>query len=161
MKPLFFSLCMAGLCGLFCTTTASAFGPSGFAGQGNFGYPFVPFGFYQPYGATYGSSLRTPPYFATNPPVYYGARYARPYGLSPFAAPPMMDAPADYRGRLASEFVRPPVNNPYIIESCANGCVNTSRTEKGSDVVTRPQLKIGEIKTNPFVDSAASQVATR
>ncbi len=59
-------------------------------GGGNFG--FAPFGFYQPFGAQYSTSIRTPPYFATNPPVYYGARHARPYGLSPFAAPPQVQA---------------------------------------------------------------------
>ena len=58
--------------------------------QQPFGYPFVPFGFYQPYGARIGASLPTPPYFALNPPVYYGARHARPYGMSPFASPPVV-----------------------------------------------------------------------
>ena len=40
--------------------------------------------------------LPLPPYFALHPPVYYGTRYARPYGVSPFAAPPQVQVPSDY-----------------------------------------------------------------
>jgi hypothetical protein len=68
---------------------------------------FMPFGFYQPYGIRYSTSVRTPPYFALNPPVYYGTRYARPYGASPFASPPLLSAPADYRARAVTQFVTP------------------------------------------------------
>lgn len=160
MKPLFFSLCLASLGGLFAVTEASAGGPGGFAGQSNMGYPFVPFGFYQPYGAQYGTSLRTPPYFALNPPVYYGTRYARPYGLSPFASPPVMDAPASYRGQVAPAFVRPPVSsNPYISGSCAGGCAATESSKDAKLVVA----KVSEIQLNPFAapGNDASRVAQR
>lgn len=123
-------------------------------GGGNLG--FLPFGFYQPFGAQYSTSIRTPPYFATNPPVYYGARYARPYGLSPFAAPPQLQAGADYRGRLGTDFLEPvqptpgytprynvpmndtPLCNPYI-----HGNVPAVSGEK-----------IGKVQTNPFVEPA-------
>jgi hypothetical protein len=164
MKPLFFSLCLAGFAGLFTGTTASAVGPGGFAGQGNLGFPFVPFGFYQPYGAQYRSSLPTPPYFALNPPVYYGSRFARPYGLSPFAAPPMMDAPAEYRGTPATQFVRPPVNNPYIVESCDAGCAKTTpnrTTELASANVAG--YRHGEVQFNPFTSeqTESGRVAQR
>jgi len=53
---------------------AKAFGPF-------FGSPF--FGGYN-YG--YSNRLPTPPYFSIFPPVYYGRRYERPYGDSPFAS---------------------------------------------------------------------------
>ena len=158
MKPLFFSLSLACLGALITSSSTSAFGQGGFAGQGNGGYPFVPFGFYQPYGATYGTSLPTPPYFALNPPVYYGSRYSRPYGLSPFAAPPMMDAPADYRGKLSPQFVRPPVNNPYIVESCATGCASTSSNKTDNLAKMKPvATKIGEVQLNPFVTRVAQR----
>ncbi len=156
MKPLFFSLCLASLGGLFGGATASAQGFGGFAGQGNGGYPFVPFGFYQPYGVQYGTSISTPPYFALNPPVYYGTRYSRPYGLSPFAAPPAMDAPTSYRGQVSPQFVRPPASNPYIIESCATGCAKAATTSEAKLVAK----KIGEIQTNPFA-TETSRVAQR
>lgn len=107
------------------------------------GYPFFPFGFYQPYGAAYRSSIPTPPYFATNPPVYYGTRYARPYGISPFAAPPVISAPAGYQAHPAASFVSPPpmgqpVCNPYC----------QSPEEAGvAPVGTR-----GKVQQNPFVE---------
>ncbi len=104
-------------------------------------FPFGGFGFYSPYGAQYGTSLRTPPYFATNPPVYYGARYARPYGMSPFAAPPMVTAPSSYRGRLESEFMQPPgaVNGPVF-----NPCVSHSKA------FAQPKVAVGPVRENPF-----------
>ena len=37
-----------------------------------------------------------PPYFALHPPVYYGERFTRPYGASPFAAWPQLQANAAY-----------------------------------------------------------------
>ena len=156
MKPLFFSLCLASLGGFFTVIDASAAGPGGFAGPAATGYPFVPFGFYQPYGAHYGTSLRTPPYFALNPPVYYGTRYARPYGVSPFAAPPMVDAPASYRAQVSPAFVRPPVGNPYISNACTSGCAEAAATKQTKVVVAKPS----EIRLNPFV-SDSSRIAQR
>ncbi len=110
----------------------------------DFGFPFVPFGFYQPYGAQYSTSIPTPPYFATNPPVYYGTRYTRPYGLSPFAAPPMMSAPSGYQGQPASQnynVPRQPVCNPYV----------TARVSSATD----SKVTKGEVRLNPFVDQTS------
>ena len=43
-----------------------------------------------PFGGTIGFSerLERPPYFAQFPPVYYNGIVPRPYGVSPYAAPP-------------------------------------------------------------------------
>jgi hypothetical protein len=155
MKPIFFSLCLAALGGFFTASSAKA---QGFGGQGNLG--FLPWGFYQPYGAQYGTSLRTPPYFATNPPVYYGARYARPYGLSPFASPPMLSAPASYAGRESTQFVRPPMGNPYVTESCVDCFGDASKNESSLASNAPVARTMGEVQINPFaVDS--SRVAKR
>lgn len=74
-------------------------------------------GFYPAYGLRYSTSVRTPPHFALNPPVYYGNRYARPYGVSPFAWPPQLGGPTAYRARpmaRTAEFVSGPLlHNPY------------------------------------------------
>lgn len=108
---------------------------------------FMPWGFYQPYGATYRSSIPRPPYFATNPPVYYGSRHARPYGLSPFASPPMARAADNYESRLRLQFEQPRVPTPGPaprMPSC-NPCVSYSK------VVLPPATRLGEIRTNPFV----------
>ena len=107
-----------------------------------YGYGVLPYGFYQPYGARYGTSLRTPPYFAVNPPVYYGARHARPYGISPFASLPQVAPGAGYRSRLRTQFERPPVPtpapcNPYVCRSSA---------------VESKAIAMGPVRQNPFVD---------
>ena len=109
------------------------------------GYPFFPFGFYQPYGAQYGNSVATPPYFALNPPVYYGARYARPYGMSPFASPPIVSAPNGYQGRLRTEFEEPPRQTP--VPTC-NPYLSRS------SVVSPKVAKKGPLRENPFFESA-------
>lgn len=42
------------------------------------------------------TTFASPPYFALHPPVYYGKRYTRPYGASPFAAWPQLQATPGY-----------------------------------------------------------------
>ena len=129
-------------------TETQAFGP-GASGQG-----FFPYGFYQPYGAQYGTSLRTPPYFATNPPVYYGARHSRPYGLSPFAAPPMVSAGQNYRSQLRSEFIQPrtPTYAPAtgLDENC--GCAACASADPHRVAHHKTvAFKLGQVQSNPFV----------
>ena len=114
----------------------------------------MPWGFYQPYGANYGSSIRRPPYFATNPPVYYGARHARPYGLSPFASPPLVTSRGDYQSRLREKFVQPSVPTPGPAPRIlCNPCI--SHGAKNVKPKPAKEIKLGAIQTNPFVDSVA------
>ena len=136
MSRLFSALVLAALVSLSTSQSASAQYP----GFGGFCNPFFGGG-----GLYYGSgSYRTPPYFAVHPPVYYGARYARPYGMSPFAAPPMVTAPKSYRGRLESDFVDPPQFAPPA-PSC-NPCIHHST------VFTAQKAKRqGPVRSNPFV----------
>lgn len=67
------------------------------------------------YGANNTSAVRSyvpaPPYFALHPPVYYGQRYTRPYGESPFAAWPQLRSPAGYQPRPAAPYAQPVVIN--------------------------------------------------
>lgn len=51
------------------------------------------------------------PYFALNPPVYYGERIARPYGYSPFAVPPAL-LPAEFRPIPKADFKE--ISNPFF-----------------------------------------------
>jgi hypothetical protein len=75
------------------------FGYGGFGGYYNYAiHPYVP----------------APPYFALHPPVYYGARYTRPYGDSPFAAPSQLQPTASYAPKRHVERALT-VNNPYMI----------------------------------------------
>lgn len=56
-----------------------------------------------------------PPYFALHPPVYYGQRYTRPYGVSPFASRPRLQAAPGYAPRAAAVITQQPlvIMNPH------------------------------------------------
>lgn len=113
-------------------------------------YGFLPYGFYQPYGARYGTSVSTPPYFSLNPPVYYGARHARPYGLSPFASPPQVYADKDYKSRLRTQFKEPLVPTPGpapLTQPPCNHCLSHSST------IQPPAPSAGVVRFNPYVKS--------
>ncbi len=78
------------------------------------------------YGGAGGARMQAytpaPPYFALHPPVYYGERYSRPYGASPFAAWPQLQSNSAYAPQ-------PHVNraqvmaNPYCNSSVAPNSV--------------------------------------
>jgi len=152
-NPRWMGLVVAAIAFLCVETQAQAQFPGGFG--------FQPFGFYQPYGIQYRSSVATPPYFSVNPPVYYGTRHSRPYGISPFAAPPQVTAPPNYQGGPMPSGLRQrhyggPVGNPFI---CRNEAfepknVRISRTEGESraDVVSADPSTPGEIRENPFFE---------
>ena len=151
MKKLVIALLFALVASAMTSDTASAQQPNSFG--------FLPFGFYQPYGATFSNNIRTPPYFATNPPVYYGARHARPYGFSPFAAPPLVLPGSDYHSRLRSQFEQPRVPTPgpsYVDPPC---CVSHSQSVTSPLTMTSVPAKIGEVRTNPFVENIEGRVA--
>ena len=119
-------------------------------------YGFQPWGFYMPYGSRFGTSIKTPPYFATNPPVYYGARHARPYGLSPFASPPLVTPGNDYRTRLRSDFLEPVRPTP---QPTCNPCVSHSKTIKKAK--SNQVVKKGSVQVNPFVVSETDKIAKK
>ena len=118
---------------------------------------FQPFGFYQPYGIQYRSSVAPPPYFSVNPPVYYGTRHYRPYGISPFATPPQVTAPPNYHGQPGSSGLRSrhytgPVGNPFICrsETSAGESPNVAETASSSHRSRVPEP--GQVHANPFVN---------
>ncbi|MEM1228775.1 MAG: hypothetical protein AAGJ40_24080 [Planctomycetota bacterium] len=129
---------------------AHGFAPFGFQG----------FGFYQPYGITYRSSVPTPPYFAINPPVYYGTRHYRPYGTSPFASPPVRTAPTPYEatpgGPANRRGYQGPVSNPFICRSESDTATNrTAKTRRPADSA---QFTSGRVQENPFVDPSQTDL---
>lgn len=144
--------------------------------QAPFGFGFQPFGFYQPYGIQYQSAVPTPPYFAVNPPVYYGTRYRRPYGISPFASPPVVQAPASFQASPDAAGMRSrawpaPVANPFICtgesplvsdrsSTVGDLAVEESQEAKGVEEAAAAP-RVGEIRVNPFVDSEKLQLARR
>ena len=54
------------------------------------------FGYSLGYQNSFRNRLPTPPYFSIYPPVYYGKRFERPYGDSPYASLPQLRSAPDY-----------------------------------------------------------------
>ena len=78
------------------------------------------YGYLFGYGATNTPGIRSfvpaPPYFALHPPVYYGKRYTRPYGDSPFASWPQLRSAPGYQPRPAA----PHAPMPYPLMPCSS-----------------------------------------
>lgn len=122
------------------------------------GFPFG-LGFYQPYGIRYSTSVRTPPYFALNPPVYYGQRHYRPYGASPFASLPLVQAGSGYQTRAAGERSLPSLSVPHPSAATINPfCVKEAANSEAPKIVNIQTVEVPASieRTNPF---AGSQVA--
>jgi hypothetical protein len=120
------------------------------------GFAGVPWGlgYYQPYGIRYRNTTPNPPYFAVNPPVYYGARHVRPYGVSPFATLPQVAVGGDYRSAPAANFATPPqtVAPPSMNPHCCAGHQHAEASAAG----IANQLRVpaaGAIRHNPFVET--------
>lgn len=118
-----------------------------------------PFGYTLGAQAAFRNRLPAPPYFAIYPPVYYGKRYARPYGESPYASFPLLGQVPGYAPVPAesSGYVPTTIQNPHA--PCCS-----EREEGSSD--SEPKVKIvaqnrrGSVRTivNPY---AQEQVATK
>ncbi|MEZ6074557.1 MAG: hypothetical protein R3C09_02180 [Pirellulaceae bacterium] len=78
---------------------AYLFGYGGYGGYGVGGFGMT----------SYNSNV---PYFALHPPVYYGQRFARPYGASPFAAWPQLQANSAYAPQRHVDRAHI-IDNPY------------------------------------------------
>jgi hypothetical protein len=79
------------------------------------------FGYTLGYQNSFRNRLPAPPYFAVYPPVYYGQRYRRPYGDSPFASWPTLQSapgyhavPAEGQFRSTRTIVNPHVELPHV-----------------------------------------------
>lgn len=155
MNRLLVAFSFAVLASLICSDNASA--------QNRGPYGWLPFGFYQPYGATYSNSIRTPPYFSTNPPVYYGARHSRPYGISPFASPPLVYAGENYKSRLRTQFKQPLVPTPERLpmppaqQAPCNPCISHSSVIQASNTTAQQ----GQVRFNPYVKDVADKLVVK
>ncbi|QDV26994.1 hypothetical protein [Aureliella helgolandensis] len=82
-------------CLLMLLTASTASAAGGLNGYGYAGYGYAGYGgLYNSFA--YGGYNASMPYFAMHPPVYYGKRYTRPYGVSPFAAPSQLQTNSAY-----------------------------------------------------------------
>jgi hypothetical protein len=96
-------------------------------------------------GVGFNINNQTPPYFAMHPPVYYGQRYSRPYGVSPFATWPQLQAnpayaPSPYTHRSTV------IANPYY---GVGGVINSRATPAAVVVSSVDQIEPLVIK-NPY-----------
>ncbi len=124
--------------------------------------PALGYGYGFGYGSGLGqnllirSRLPTPPYFAIYPPVYYGERYQRPYGDSPFAALPQLQSNASYQPQLRATTTTI-LSNPY----CTN-CNSTVVPAQAQSPLASQTEPVGQSRwiENPYV-SPESNIATR
>ncbi len=64
---------------------------------------------------SFRNRLPTPPYFSVFPPVYYGKRFERPFGDSPYASFPQLRGASDYHPVPKETPVRTrTVLNPHV-----------------------------------------------
>ena len=96
--------------------------------------------------------LPLPPYFALHPPVYYGIRYTRPYGVSPFASAPQLQTPR--QGYAAQPWqTETPGNPPSRPAPLRTPPGKTARTTDRARVIINPYFQPGEEsaaeRTNP------------
>jgi hypothetical protein len=113
-----------------------------------------PFGFQFGYTLGYQNSFRnrlpTPPYFAVYPPVYYGKRYARPYGESPFAAFPQLQPSADYQPTpYGATYRTRAISNPHIQHPMPHGHRIQSEPVASVDATYQSKPSVSVI-INPF-----------
>ena len=107
-------------------------------------------------GTMYGLGyVPVPPYFALHPPVYYGHRYYRSYGESPFARPPVSSRPQRFEAQLV---INPFVKDVARLAPPAGEAAETPVPEapEREDQATAGPLMI----VNPFYD-AGEEVARR
>lgn len=89
------------------------------------------------------------PYFAKFPPVYYSHIVPRPYGISPYAAPPGI-IPTEY---MVQPLAQPEViRNPYVDEPIAPAGVDEVPVPQGPDV---PAAMLAEEETEATVKPKA------
>jgi hypothetical protein len=112
------------------------------------GFSFA-FGYSLGQANQFRNRLPAPPYFAVHPPVYYGERHERPYGESPYASWPMLQANSDYAVRPKQspvQFVNPHVHSESPCGSCGQPAAGTEPIQQGKMVTI----------VNPFVVSSDS-----
>ncbi|MEM7473822.1 MAG: hypothetical protein AAF483_02455 [Planctomycetota bacterium] len=83
------------------------------------------------------------PYFALHPPVYYGQRYARPFGVSPYASWPQLSANPGYAPVMIDDDRLP---RPLVIEIPQGGSA-----PKSSEMVKKPVGPL--VLENPYYKS--------
>ena len=116
--------------------------------QGPFGNQF---GYTLGYQNSFRNRLPTPPYFAIYPPVYYGKRFERPYGDSPYASFPQLQSAPNYHPV--------PAEAPTQTHTVTNPHANHSLSSNAAPVaIVAPRIGRTVEIINPFAtEQFASQ----
>ena len=144
---------------------------SAFDGE-QFGYGGYGYGYGIAYGSIYGPfsqfrhRLPTPPYFSIYPPVYYGQRFERPYGDSPFAALPQLRVGPDYVAvpkaiprAIANPYCAPPAAIPAEgVEAVPQEAPAGDRLETSTEAASAGRTVWVE---NPYAGKPAKLAANR
>jgi hypothetical protein len=93
-----------------------------------------------------GNRIEEPPYFAKFPPVYYSHIVRRPYGVSPYAAPPGIE-PVEMR-------FQPPVVAQRVVNPYYQPAKTTTETVIETEVPAPMTLNANE--SEPVVESETS-----
>ncbi len=101
-------------------------------------------------GARMQSYIPAPPYFALHPPVYYGQRFTRPYGASPFAAWPQLQANPAYAPQPAVERAHV-MDNPY----CGSGAIGVEVVGASAQSITQAAPVEPLVIDNPYYQPEA------
>ncbi|XZE21223.1 hypothetical protein SH449x_001122 [Pirellulaceae bacterium SH449] len=128
------------------------------AGTGQSATAQDPFAFQFGYTLGYQNSFRyrvpAPPYFSVHPPVYYGKRYSRPYGESPFASWPLLQPNPSYMPMPTVSHAATSVVNTH----CVDLHCSTERDADTAPVASRsdapltspPQIVEAIVIINPY-----------
>ena len=127
---------------------ANAFEPNVYGGFGGYGSYFGP-------TFQFRNRLPTPPYFSIYSPVYYGQRFERPYGISPFAALPMVQPSAAYQAHPKATATT--VANPHCV-NCGDFLSNEALPSQSE--ISQAAKGESHWVENPYVTSD-SAIATK
>lgn len=107
---------------------------------------------------SFRNRLPTPPYFSVFPPVYYGKRFERPYGDSPYASFPQLRGASDYRPvPKDTPFRTRTVLNPHV-DQLPGLKVQVANASVEPFAISTPRIGRTVEIINPY---AADQVASQ
>lgn len=139
MKKIALGLLFATLVSLGSGVTAEAQDPFAF----QFGYTLG-------YQNSFKYRVPAPPYFSVHPPVYYGKRYARPYGESPYASWPLLQANPSYMPMPTANFSAMSIANPHCETVIPTTKIGTDETMANKPSVAPPKVSEAIVIINPY-----------
>ena len=133
--------------GLFAASVFSISAGSNAEAQDPFAFQF---GYTLGYQNSFRNRVPTPPYFSVHPPVYYGKRYARPYGESPFASWPLLQANPSYMPVPASNYSAVSIVNQHCVEQIPTISVGEGQPMVEKSNLEKPKSTEAIVIVNPY-----------